>query len=112
MSKLPCPDIKSDGGRIPCTHFQTRMSGYRWRRARLRPWVPRAVNPDFQIGIDNDSMLLPQLEFCAPVNFVCKKCVDISEIYGKVSIRKSPIGTNLNDLAVSDVIAFEKSLGN
>ena len=90
-SKLECQDI--DGEWLDFDHG----------------W-PRAVNPDCHIGIDNSSILLPQLEFCAPVNFACKKCVDISEIPGKVPIRKSPIETILNDLAVNDVIAFEKSL--
>ena len=91
-SKLERRDIDGEG--LDC--------GHGW---------PRAVNPDCHIGIDNSAMLLPQLEVCAPVNFVCKKCVDISEIDGKVPIRKSPIDTILNDLAVNDVIAFEKSLG-
>ena len=91
LPKLECQDI--DGEWLDCDHG----------------W-PRAVTPDCHIGIGNSAIPVPQLEFCAPVNFVCKKCVDINEIHGKVSIRKSLIETILNDLAVNDVIAFEKSL--
>ena len=60
--------------------------------------------------IDNSDMFLLQLEYRNPINFVCKKCVDVSEIPNEISIRKSSAKTILNDLTVSDVIFCEKSL--
>ena len=55
-------------------------------------------------------MFLPELDFPRPVNFVCEDCLESSDLMGKIPIRKSSSQSILKDLAVIDVIVFEKSL--
>ena len=90
LSKLECRDIECEGIYFDRGCF-------------------KAAIPDRHTGLDNSEMFLPQLEFPAPVNAVCTKCVDISEIATKIPIRKSSGRTILNDFAVNDVIVCEKS---
>ena len=69
-----------------------------------------AANPECHIELDNSEMFTPQLEFPAPINLVCKKCVDACDISSKISTRKSSAETILGDLAVNGVIVCKKSL--
>ena len=71
----------------------------------------KAVNNECHKELDESEMFLPQLDFSAPVNSVCKKCVGAIEISNKISLRKSSAKTSLKDLEVSDVIAREETLG-
>ena len=51
-----------------------------------------------------------QIEFPTLTNFVCKKCVEASDISPKVFAMNLSAETILNDLAVIDFILCETSL--
>ena len=70
----------------------------------------KAVSESCHTELDNSDMCMLNIEFPAPINFVCKKCVDVSGISSKLPTRKSSSKTILNDLTVSDVIVCEKAL--
>ena len=91
LSKLECQDKNSEG--LYCKHG-----------------CFKAVNPGCHIELDNSEMFMPQIEFPTPTNFVCRKCVDASEIAAEIFLRQSSAKTILNDLAVSDVIVCATSL--
>ena len=91
ISKLECQDNDCDG--LDCNHG-----------------CFKSVNPMRRKELDDSEMLLPQLEPFTPINFVCKECIEVIEISRKISTMKSSAITILNDLAVNDVIAREKSI--
>ena len=88
LSKLECQDKNSEG--LYCKHG-----------------CFKAVNPGCHIELDNSEMFMPQIEFPTPTNFVCRKCVEASDIPSEIFLRKSSSETTLNEAEVIDVILRE-----
>ena len=70
----------------------------------------RAVNPICHTDLDEEDMFMPYIDFLAPVNYLCEKCLEKSNVRPKLFMWKSSLKDIRGDIGVNDIIVFEKHL--
>ena len=70
----------------------------------------RETTPECHKSLDETDMFMTEIDFTTPLNFLCLKCLDKSNIGSEIFFRKSPLKHIRGDMRVNDIMVCGEHL--